>query len=306
MSNNRETLETCIQHQGSKIGKLINKFTNSPINFQNPPLHLSRELYKSNLFMQNEPNFKIDQIDASAYYRNGYGIFKLLFRRNNEAKRTQNEPNFSPKLGSFFQYWLCINGRADLSTNCRNGSEMGILAGRVDGSIFYKTISGKQLAEERPAKKALAQNLRICRWLLYRIHVMAGGLLEPQDINVLASAADWAWPEALHDIFEPRGVTLMVAGSADEFVNVLRQRRIHAAIIDIDCETGGLTTIRIIKMDYPRLPCLLLKAMADEQLLGKALELDVFSVLDKPIDMAVLQQQLNRLFIKRYDSNIFA
>jgi len=135
---------------------------------------------------------------------------------------------------------------------------------------------------------------------------MAGGFLEPEDINVLASAADWAWPEALHDIFEPRGVTLMVAASADEFVNVLRQRRIHAAIIDIGCEAGGLTTIKIIRMDYPRLPCLLLKARADEQLLGKALELDVFSVLDKPIDMAVLQQQLNRLFIKYYNSNIFA
>ncbi len=142
--------------------------------------------------------------------------------------------------------------------------------------------------------------------LRWEFQVMVGGLLESEEVNVLASAADWAWPEALHDIFEPRGVTLMVAGSADEFVNVLRQRRIHAAIIDIGCEAGGLTTIRIIKMDYPRLPCLLLKGRADEQLLGKALKLDVFSVLDKPIDMAVLQQQLNRLFIKRYNSNIFA
>ncbi len=183
---------------------------------------------------------------------------------------------------------------------------MGDLADSGEAGRIYKTIPDKQLAKGSLAKKALAQNLHICRRLQYRIYFMAGGLLKPEDINVLTSAADWAWPEALHDIFEPRGVTLMVAGSADEFVNVLRHRRIHAAIIDIDCEAGGLATIRIIRMDYPRLPCLLLKGRADEQLLGKALKLDVFSVLDKPIDMAVLQQQLNRLFIKYYNSNIFA
>jgi hypothetical protein len=34
------------------------------------------------------------------------------------------------------------------------------------------------------------------------------------EVNVLASGANWAWPEALHDIFEPRGVNLLVAESA--------------------------------------------------------------------------------------------
>jgi hypothetical protein len=40
--------------------------------------------------------------------------------------------------------------------------------------------------------------------------------------------------------------------------------------------------------------------------LGRALQLDVFSVIDKPVDMNVLREQLNRLFIKKYNSNIFA
>jgi CheY-like chemotaxis protein len=228
-----------------------------------------------------------------------------------DAEKTKpNKANSNPILAQnwlrFSPNWLCLDGWADQCGNCQDGRKIRLLADRSKQANSYKTLSDKQLAGGCPAKKALAQNLHICRWLLYRINVMAGKLLEPENINVLASAADWAWPEALHDIFEPRGITLMVAGSADEFVNVLRHRRIHAAIIDIGSEAGGLTTIKIIKMDYPRLPCLLLKARADEQLLGKALELDVFSVLDKPIDMAVLQQQLNRLFIKYYNSNIFA
>jgi len=256
--------------------------------------------------MQNEPNSKNDKMNVTALLTKRYTNFVLRRSSKNEAKRTQNEPNFGPKLGSFSPILALFRVRPDRCTNCQDGRKMRILADKGKAGRIYKTISGKRLWKGNFIKKALAQNLHISRRLLYRIYVMAGGFLEPEDINVLASAADWAWPEALHDIFEPRGVTLMVAASADEFVNVLRQRRIHAAIIDIGCEAGGLTTIKIIRMDYPRLPCLLLKGQADEQLLGKALELDVFSVLDKPIDMAVLQKQLNRLFIKYYDSNIFA
>jgi CheY-like chemotaxis protein len=70
-------------------------------------------------------------------------------------------------------------------------------------------------------------------------------------------------------------------------------------------QSNGLATIRIIRMDYPLLPCILLTSAAGEALLGKALRLDVFSVIDKPVDMLILRQLLNRLFLKKYDSSIF-
>jgi len=65
-------------------------------------LHLSRELYKSNIFLQNEPKFKIALIYTSACNINSYGNLIAFSRPKNEPKRTQNEPNFSPILGSFF------------------------------------------------------------------------------------------------------------------------------------------------------------------------------------------------------------
>ena len=125
------------------------------------------------------------------------------------------------------------------------------------------------------------------------------------EVNVLASEASWAWPVALHKIFEPRGVNLMVARNTGEFVNVLGRKRIHTTIVDIDSQAGGLTMIKIIRMDYPLLPCILLSGKAGETLLEEALRLDVFGVVDKPVDMIVLQELLNRLFIKRYGSDIF-
>ncbi|GAH06814.1 unnamed protein product, partial [marine sediment metagenome] len=35
------------------------------------------------------------------------------------------------------------------------------------------------------------------------------------------------------------------------------------------------------------------------------LRLDVFSVIGKPVDMNILLEQLNRLFVKKYNSDIF-
>jgi len=130
--------------------------------------------------------------------------------------------------------------------------------------------------------------------------------MEPCEVNVLASEASWAWPEALRDIFQPRAVNLMVAGSTEEFLNIMESRRIHTTIVDVDCErANGLATVRVIRMNYPLQPCILLTSAAGESILSKALELNVFSVIGKPVDMRILREQLDRLFVKRYNSHIF-
>ena len=135
---------------------------------------------------------------------------------------------------------------------------------------------------------------------------MVSNLSKFEEINVLASDADWAWPDAVRDIFGPRGINLLIADSAKDFVNIIEQKRIHTTIIDIDGEKfNGLATIKIIRIDYPFLPCIMLKSEIDEPTLSSALRLDVFSVIDKPVDMGVLRQQLNRLFIKKYNIDIF-
>ena len=135
---------------------------------------------------------------------------------------------------------------------------------------------------------------------------MVSNLSKLEEVNVLASGADWAWPEALRRIFKPRGVNLLVAENATEFVNIIRGRRIHTTIVDMDsAHCNGLATIKIIRMEYPLLPCILLSSTTGRELLGKALRLDVFSVVDKPVDMLILQELLNRLFLKKYDSSIF-
>jgi len=136
---------------------------------------------------------------------------------------------------------------------------------------------------------------------------MTKTVLDIDEVNVLASVANWAWPSALQDIFKPRGVNLMVARDCHEFVDIIEQRRIHTAIVDMDNEkSNGLATIKSIRLDYPRLPCIMLKDKADDNILARALELDVFGVVNKPVDMNILKFLLNRLFLKKYNSDIFA
>jgi DNA-binding NtrC family response regulator len=126
------------------------------------------------------------------------------------------------------------------------------------------------------------------------------------EINVLASQADWAWPMALRDIFQPRGVNLLVAQGTNDFVQIIQQKRIHTTIVDMDSEkSSGMATVRIIRMEYPMLPCIMLASCTCESILNKALQLDVFSVIDKPVDLNVLREQLNRLFIKKYNCDVF-
>ena len=125
-------------------------------------------------------------------------------------------------------------------------------------------------------------------------------------VSILASSASWAWPEALRSIFRPRGIELLVAETVGEFVNILEQKRIHTTIVDMDSQANGLATVKIIRMDYPLLPCILLTSQAEQTMLSKALQLDIFSVIDKPVNMELLRQQLHRLFMKKYNSDIFA
>jgi len=52
---------------------------------------------KINLFMQNEPNFRKSQVNLSYLIIRYYVQMDTWSIRKNEPKRTQNEPNFSPK-----------------------------------------------------------------------------------------------------------------------------------------------------------------------------------------------------------------
>jgi len=126
------------------------------------------------------------------------------------------------------------------------------------------------------------------------------------EINVLVGQAEWAWRDAIRNIFAPRGVNSLIAANAAGALDIIERRRIHAAIVDMDSQSaGGLGIVRVIRRYHPLLPCIMVSKVSERRVLGSALELDVFGVVAKPVDMQILQEELNRLFVKKYNSMVF-
>ena len=57
------------------------------------PLHLSRTLYKSPLFMQNKPNFPDPPMNVNIYYTKAYNNETALRRGKNKPNSNPNKPN---------------------------------------------------------------------------------------------------------------------------------------------------------------------------------------------------------------------
>ena len=131
-------------------------------------------------------------------------------------------------------------------------------------------------------------------------------LSQSDNINVLISDANWAWPQAVSKIFQPRGINALVAESTNEIVHIVNSNKIHMAILDAATPgQSAMHSLKVIRKHDKLLPCLLLAQKTDNRLLSQALDLKVFSVLIKPVDMVQLTEQINRLFKKYYKSNIF-
>ena len=136
---------------------------------------------------------------------------------------------------------------------------------------------------------------------------MMARLSQPGSINVLLTNANWAWPQAVAQIFQPRGINALVANSAAEMVRIVTTNKIHLAILDqATNDLSGMHTLKIIRNRDALIPCIVLAQHVDDHMLREALALKAFSVLAKPIDLELLVGQIDRLFTKYYASDVFS
>ena len=136
---------------------------------------------------------------------------------------------------------------------------------------------------------------------------MAVSLSQPNSVNVLMSNSAWPWPQAVEQIFQPRGINALMAENTDDIMRIIDNSKVHLAIIDncIDNE-GGIKTLDIIRKKDSLMPCLLLAGDVNNKLLAEALKLNVSSVLAKPIDLSQLALQMDRIFRKYYSCDVFS
>ena len=136
---------------------------------------------------------------------------------------------------------------------------------------------------------------------------MAKSLAQPERANVLISDAHWAWPQAVAEIFQPRGINPLVTNSAREMVHIISHNKIHLAIVDMALhDLSGTQALKLIRQHDKLVPCILIAQQVDDHLLAQALALDAFCVLAKPVDLRLLGEQIHRLFSKYYASDLFS
>jgi CheY-like chemotaxis protein len=102
--------------------------------------------------------------------------------------------------------------------------------------------------------------------------------------SLLITDDDPAFRETLRLVFEPEGYRTLLAGDGEEALSIIRSQDVHLVLLDMHMpKLTGLETLRLVKQFRELLPCILLSAELDEQVIQQALLAQAFSVLRKPV-----------------------
>lgn len=123
----------------------------------------------------------------------------------------------------------------------------------------------------------------------------------PHDYSILIADDDPACRETLREIIEPIGFPTFVAEDGETALEVLERHPVHLFLCDMYMRTlNGLETVCLARRIISELPCILVTASSDDQLVRKALEVKVYSVVNKPINRQELLFTLQRALRRAY------
>lgn len=119
--------------------------------------------------------------------------------------------------------------------------------------------------------------------------------------QLLITDDDHDFRETLRIVFEPRFRTLL-ASDGEEALDIVRRQEVHLLLLDMHMpKLTGLETLRQVKRFKSRLPCILLSAALDENLIRQAQLAEAFSVLSKPISRLQLTSTVDAAMRRIYN-----
>ncbi|HET6881982.1 MAG TPA: response regulator [Pirellulales bacterium] len=120
--------------------------------------------------------------------------------------------------------------------------------------------------------------------------------------SILITDDDRGFRETLRGVFEPEGFHTLLAENGLEALDILKTRDVHLLLLDMHMpRLTGLETLRMAKQLKSRLPCILLSAQPDEQLVQQALRADAFSFLSKPVSRQTITSTVRMALANTYD-----
>jgi CheY-like chemotaxis protein len=119
--------------------------------------------------------------------------------------------------------------------------------------------------------------------------------------SILIADDDIAFRDTLRQMLEPRGFQTIVAADGEETLKIVDQQPIHLLLLDMHMpRLTGLETVRRIRQFQSRLPCVLLSAALNENIVHEARLADVFSVLAKPVSRFDITDTVDQVFRSIY------
>lgn len=125
--------------------------------------------------------------------------------------------------------------------------------------------------------------------------------------QLLIADDDEGFREVLRAIFAP-WFELFEAESGEQAVEIVEGEHVDIVLLDMNMhQLTGLDTVRIVKRIDSRLPCILCTSDATDELREQAREIDVWSVLAKPVRKRELLTIVSSAIDSTYgDSDVFS
>ncbi len=128
--------------------------------------------------------------------------------------------------------------------------------------------------------------------------------MKPEDTkpySVLITDDDLNYREALRDLVEPEGYHAVLASSGEEALDIVREEPIHLALFDMHMpRMTGVEAVEIVHQINAILPCILVTADPNEDVMRQAFRVRAYSVLPKPVSKNILLYTMVRALMKVY------
>jgi len=107
--------------------------------------------------------------------------------------------------------------------------------------------------------------------------------------RILITDDDDGCRESLRSIVEPEGFCTCLASCGEEALDIIREEPVHLALLDMHMPTlTGLETLLLLHQINALLPCILVTARPDEDLMRQAFRARAYSVIPKPVSKHVV------------------
>lgn len=126
-------------------------------------------------------------------------------------------------------------------------------------------------------------------------------MIEIKPYSILITDDDSGSREALRDMVEPEGYRTLLASSGEEALDIVREESVHLALLDMHMpRLTGLETVALVHQINALLPCILVTADANDELMRQAFSVHAYSVIPKPVSRSVLLYTVVRALMKAY------